>query len=180
MIEKDSRSKELAYLLRHDSEGYKLGKIDSHGWRKVKELCEDYKYTIFELEDLVETDSKGRYEFSEDKTLIRARQGHSIDVMVDSISEATPPPILYHGTSEKYLESIMSQGLIPKTRLYVHLSADIETAKKVGSRHSGKTIILAVNSADMKNDGIVFKVSGNGVWLVPEVKPKYLEIYEAN
>lgn len=54
-----------------------------------------------------------------------------------------PPEILYHGTEEKYVVSINAQGLLPRSRLYVHLSGDAEPARKVGSRH-GKPVVYEV------------------------------------
>jgi len=176
MSTKDSRSKKLAYLLRHDFEGYKLGKIDTSGWREVKELYDDYNYTISELEEIVETDSKGRYEFSDDKKSIRARQGHSIPVEIDSIVESIPPDILYHGTQEENKESILEKGLLKGSRLYVHLSADYETAWNVGKRRTGPTIVFKIRAAEMFRAGIKFWKSKNGVWLCSWVDPKYLEI----
>ena len=124
------------------------------------------------LEQIVAEDEKQRYSFNEDKTLIRANQGHSIPVDVE-LEEQQPPEILYHGTGEKYVASIDAQGLIPKSRLYVHLSRDEETANKVGSRH-GKPVIYKVNSGDMYRDGYKFFCSVNGVWLTNEVPVKYL------
>ena len=107
------------------------------------------------------------------RTLIRANQGHSIPVDVE-LEEVEPPEILYHGTGEKYVESIDEQGLLPKSRLYVHLSGDEETARKVGQRH-GKPVIYIVYSGQMHGDGIVFYKSVNGVWLTKAVPVKYLE-----
>ena len=85
-----------------------------------------------------------------------------------------PPEILYHGTGEKYVEMIDAEGLIPKSRLYVHLSLDEETAIKVGSRH-GRPVLYKVKSGEMHRDGVVFYRSVNGVWLVKAVPVKYLE-----
>lgn len=130
--------------------------------------------TIELLEQIVANDNKGRFAFNEDKTCIRANQGHSIAVDVE-LTQTEPPEILYHGTGEKYVEGIHAQGLISKSRLYVHLSADIETAKKVGARH-GKPVIYQVNTAQMKMDGFIFYRSVNGVWLTKTVPAKYLEI----
>ena len=107
-----------------------------------------------------------------DHTLIRANQGHSIPVDVE-LEKTTPPAVLYHGTGEKYTTSIDRQGLIPKSRLYVHLSADPETAKKVGSRH-GKPVIYTIDCAAMAADGYLFYLSANKVWLTKEVPVKYL------
>lgn len=86
------------------------------------------------LEKIVKEDSKQRYSFNGEKTLIRANQGHSIDVDVE-LEECIPPDILYHETGIKYCNSINKEGLISKNRVYVHLSKDVETAINVGSRH---------------------------------------------
>ena len=125
------------------------------------------------LEEIVASDEKQRYSFNEDKTLIRANQGHSISVDVE-LEEKEPPAILYHGTGEKYVASINVQGLIPKSRLYVHLSSDYETATKVGRRH-GKPFVFQVAAEDMRKDGYKFYQSVNGVWLTKIVPVEYLK-----
>ena len=171
-----STSKFISLILRHKPETIGIT-LDEHGWANVDELIEGISCTQpFDremLEEIVATDEKGRYSFNEDKTLIRANQGHSIPVDVE-LEQKEPPEILYHGTGEKYMASIDEQGLIPKSRLYVHLSLDEETAKKVGSRH-GKPVIYIVKSGQMSRDGIPFFLSANGIWLVKEVPVKYLE-----
>lgn len=176
MSKKDERSKQLAYLLRHDLEAYKVGKIDDNGWRNTIELQEDYGYTQDELQEIVDTDTKGRYELSENKLHIRALQGHSIPVEVDNIVESIPPEILYHGTLESNLKSIQEKGLLKGSRLYVHLSADYDTAFKVGERRKGSTIVLKIKTAEMFKAGIKFWKSKNGVWLCEYVDPKYIEL----
>lgn len=104
--------------------------------------------------------------------MIRANQGHSIPVDVE-LEEKEPPKILYHGTGEKYIASIDQNGLIPKSRLYVHLSKDVETAKAVGKRH-GKEVVYSINSEQMYKYGYKFYLSKNGVWLTKKVPVKYL------
>ena len=100
--------------------------------------------------------------------------------LIEGISEkmpferVVPPDVLWHGTGEKYVSSIDTQGLIPKSRLYVHLSGDIQTAETVGKRH-GRSVIYKVNSKEMHNDGYEFFLSVNGVWLTKAVPVKYLE-----
>ena len=151
--------------------------MDEHGWANVDELIAGVSKThpidMDVLEQIVREDEKQRYSFNEDKTLIRANQGHSIPVDVE-LEEKEPPEFLYHGTGEKYMSSIDAQGLIPKSRLYVHLSFDEETAIKVGQRH-GKPVIYTVKSGEMYKDGYKFFCSVNGVWLTKEVPVKYLE-----
>ena len=128
------------------------------------------------LKEIVRTDEKGRYRMSEDGTLIRANQGHSIPVDVE-LKETKPPKVLYHGTAERFLPSIMAQGLKSMSRLYVHLSGDYETAVKVGKRH-GKPVVLSVDTERMTRDGAVFYQSENGVWLTGPVESKYLEVMD--
>lgn len=126
------------------------------------------------LEDIVEHDNKTRFSFNTEKTLIRANQGHSINVDVE-LEEVFPPNFLYHGTAKKYLESINKLGIIPKSRLYVHLSKDIKTAKVVGSRH-GEVCILQINAKEMNKDGHKFYLSKNGVYLTKTIPTKYFKI----
>lgn len=177
MKEKDNRSKQLAYLLRHDQDAWELGKIDSEGWRNVIELCKDYRFSLQELQEIVLNDSKGRYEFDAENLHIRACQGHSIPVDIDSIKEEVPPDFLYHGTPEKNKDSILKRGLLKGSRLYVHLSADYDTALNVGKRRSGPTIVFKIKASEMYKNGAKFLKSKNGVWLCDQVHPKYLELY---
>lgn len=167
------KGKELAFLLRHDKEGYEKGLIDSNGWRNVSELIEKHGYSAELLEEIVETNNKKRYEFNEDHTKIRARQGHSINVDV-GLSEAEPPAILYHGTSSDVIEAILKEGIKKGSRLYVHLSKDTETATNVGSRH-GTPCLISIDTKKMYEDGVKFYLSNNGVWLTEFVDPKYIK-----
>ena len=168
-------SKYLSMILRHKPEAVGIS-LDEHGWANVDDLIagisKTHQLDMELLEEIVRTDEKQRYSFNEDKTLIRANQGHSIPVDVD-LEKIVPPECLYHGTGEKYCASIEEQGLIPKSRLYVHLSADYDTAVKVGSRH-GKPVVYQVLAAQMQKDGYEFFRSVNGVWLTKNVPTKYL------
>ena len=169
-------SKYISLILRHKPETIGIT-LDEHGWANVNELisgiAKTHEMNMDILEEIVASDEKQRYSFNEDKTLIRANQGHSIPVDVE-LEETVPPEILWHGTGEKYSASIDEQGLIPKSRLYVHLSKDEETATKVGLRH-GKLVMYKVHSREMQKDGYKFYLSKNGVWLTKEVPVKYLE-----
>ena len=169
-------SKFLALILRHRPETIGIT-LDEHGWANVEDLISGVSksrpFDMAMLEEIVNTDNKQRYSFNEDKTLIRANQGHSVPVDVE-LEELAPPEYLYHGTGEKYRRLIDEQGLIPKSRLYVHLSPDIDTAVKVGSRH-GKPVVYRVWSGTMQKEGFAFYKSVNGVWLTKEVPTKYIK-----
>ena len=168
-------SKFISLILRHKPETIGIA-LDEHGWANVAELIERVSKThpldMETLEEIVSTDEKQRYSFNEDKTLIRANQGHSIPVDVE-LEEVKPPEYLYHGTGEKYVASIDEQGLIPKSRLYVHLSGDIDTAIKVGSRH-GRPVVYRILAEMMSDAGMTFYKSVNGVWLTKVVPTEYL------
>ena len=168
-----STSKFLSLILRHKPQIVGL-ELDEHGWAEVSELIRRVKnLDLATLEQIVAHDEKRRYSFSADKKLIRANQGHSIPVDVE-LEELAPPEILYHGTAERFSASILAQGLLKMSRLYVHLSGDIETAIKVGRRHGVPKIFL-VESGKMFVDGCKFFKSVNGVWLTEHVPAKYLK-----
>ncbi|HEY0459924.1 MAG TPA: RNA 2'-phosphotransferase [Pyrinomonadaceae bacterium] len=171
-------SKFLSLVLRHKPEEIGLT-LEDGGWVSVEKLieaCAVYgkKFSLAELREVVETNDKKRFVFDETGRKIRASQGHSIEVEI-GFEESAPPEILYHGTAEKNLGVIFAEGLKKMARHHVHLSADTETARKVGARY-GKPVILQVDAAKMAGEGFKFYVSANGVWLSDAVPPKFLKI----
>lgn len=175
--EKLKLGKFISLVLRHKPESAYVS-LDANGWVNVKELIAGIRksgrnITMSDLEEIVETDAKNRYSFDKYKNRIRANQGHSIKVDVE-LKKMDPPDVLYHGTAKKTLDNIYKEGIKPMNRLYVHLSKDYETAMKVGSRH-GKPVILLIDSKQMKNDGVEFYLSENGVWLTSFVDRKYFK-----
>ena len=168
-------SRYISLILRHHPEAAGIT-LDEHGWAVVEELLAGIRRTAYidmaMLEEIVMTDDKQRYSFNEDKTLIRANQGHSVSVDVE-LSKAAPPRFLYHGTGEKYTASINENGLFAKERLYVHLSGDVETAVKVGTRH-GKPVVLVVDTRTMVQDNQLFYRSKNQIWLCRAVPWQYV------
>lgn len=175
-IEKKKISKFLSLILRHQPESIGL-KLDENGWADVEELrAKSAKRRIYftpeELDEVVETNNKKRFAFNEDKTMIRASQGHSIDIDL-ALEAKQPPEFLYHGTAEANITSILEKGIEKRTRQHVHLSADKETATKVGMRH-GKPVILTIRTGTMHQEGLSFYQSANGVWLTDFVDAKYI------
>lgn len=169
-----SKSKYLSLLLRHNPS---VGNItlDKEGWANVKDLIHNAGFTKYELESIVETDDKQRYTFDEYKTKIRASQGHSISDVKIEFPETIPPRFLYHGTVQKFIDSIMKNGLSKQKRNYLHLSKDVETATSVGSRR-GDVVILKIHALDMYHDGHKFFISKNGIYLIDLIPSKYIEI----
>lgn len=174
--EKKKISKFLSLILRHQPETIHL-KLDENGWADVDELMaksakKNIYFTSEELDEVVETNNKQRFAFNEDKTKIRANQGHSIDVDL-ALTPQQPPEYLYHGTAEINIPSILEKGIEKRSRQHVHLSSDKETATKVGMRH-GKPVILTIRTGLMFREGIEFYLSENGVWLTDFVDAKYI------
>lgn len=171
-------SKLLSFVLRHHPERLGLT-LDGQGWVAVSELLEalrqDGKAITFEqLRQVVAENDKQRFTIDEDRQMIRANQGHSIAIDL-GLTPTTPPPLLYHGTAQQYWSSIQQKGLLKGTRQHVHLSADQNTAYKVGSRH-GKPIILVIDTAAMLADNHLFYCSDNGVWLTNHIPVQYLQL----
>ena len=169
-------SRFISLVLRHKPGAADL-ELDEHGWADVEELVNGInkaqEFTKEMLEEIVSTDDKQRYSFNEDKTLIRANQGHSVPVDVE-LEEMVPPDVLYHGSVIIYAPSIKKEGLRPKSRLYVHLSTDQKTAKSVSLRRKHKPVIYAVDALRMHQNGYKFYKSVNGVWLTKHVPTEYL------
>ena len=148
-------SKFLSYTLRHHPESIGIT-LDSDGWVEINLL-------------LAQAQKHGRR--------IRAAQGHSTGQVRMRLAPQTPPDVLYHGTATRFLDSIMRQGLQAGARHHVHLSANRETAVKVGQRH-GKPVVLRVDAAAMHQAGRAFYLSDNQVWLTEAVPPQYLAVAE--
>lgn len=169
-------SKFVSLVLRHKPENIGLT-LSKDGWANVYELIEKIKATGRNidkdiLERVVLYNDKKRFIFNENHTLIRANQGHSINVDL-GFEEKEPPEILFHGTSIDNIDSIKQEGINKMNRLHVHLSLTEDIAKKVGERH-GKPAIIKINSKQMYEDSIKFYLSENKVWLCDYVDPKYI------
>ncbi|MFR9794521.1 RNA 2'-phosphotransferase [Streptomyces sp. MS06] len=167
-------SKYLSRHLRHRPDRIGLTP-DAAGWVEIDVLlaaaaAHGFPLTREELDLVVALNDKQRFAVEGDR--IRASQGHSIDVDL-GLPPATPPPYLYHGTVARNLDAIRAEGLRPMGRHDVHLSADRETAARVGARR-GRPVVLAVDAGALHRDGHVFHVSANGVWLTRAVPARYL------
>ena len=171
-----SKSKFLSRVLRHNP-GLIGVTLDGRGWARVDELLalinqRGMLFTLDMLKEVVEKNDKKRFSFNEDGTMIRANQGHSIPVELD-LQPVPPPEFLFHGTTERAVESIRVKGILRGRRNHVHLSIDRETAEKVGKRH-GRPTVIVIRAGEMHAAGHVFYLSANGVWLTKYVPPEFL------
>jgi putative RNA 2'-phosphotransferase len=165
------KSKFLYKILRHDPKLVGIA-LDEKGWAKVSDILMVLKIKKNELDEIVETNDKKRFEFDNDQIKIRARQGHSIKVDVE-LQPHIPNHKLYHGTASKFLPSIKKHGITKQSRNHVHLSDNIQTAIAVGSRH-GSPVILEIDAVLMYQDGFKFYKSNNNVYLTDHIQPKYI------
>jgi putative RNA 2'-phosphotransferase len=175
-------SKFLSLVLRHKPQTIGI-ELDENGWVDIDTLIQKMNdfgenLTREELYFMVENNPKKRFAINEVTHQIRANQGHSIKINL-GFAPIQPPEILYHGTAQRFLESIFESGLEKRNRHHIHLSADKVTATSVGQRH-GKPIILAVKAFEMFKDGFQFFLSENGVWLTDKVPCKYFNKNENN
>ena len=173
-------SKFLSFILRHKPDEIGLS-VDAQGWADVDALLDGMKtagkpMSRAELIGIVATSDKKRFTLSDDKTRIRAAQGHSFPVDL-GLTAKTPPETLYHGTAKANLDAIMRDGLTPQSRQQVHLSNDPETATRVGQRH-GKPVVLTVAAQALADSGTAFFQADNGVWLTDTVPPAFLSFHE--
>lgn len=171
-------SKFLSLVLRHAPETIDL-ELDKNGWASTAELIDKCKpkFSMMNMEilrEVVQTNDKQRFAFGEKEEMIRANQGHSVKSVDIALEPKEPPYTLYHGTATKNMNSILKDGIDKRGRQHVHLSDNIETAQKVGSRH-GVPVILKIDAYRMKEDGVVFYLSNNGVWLTDYIAPNYIK-----
>jgi putative RNA 2'-phosphotransferase len=169
-------SKYLSKHLRHQPERLGL-RLAPGGWVAVDELldaCARNQFPISraELEEVVARNDKQRFAFDPGGGMIRANQGHSVEVDL-GLEPVEPPAVLYHGTGEQTAEAIQRGGLLKMRRQHVHLSPDVETATRVGARH-GRPIVFEVDAHALHAAGHPFYLSANGVWLTDHVPPVYL------
>jgi len=172
-----NKSKEVSYLLRH-----KENFVDKNGYASVINVLERTVLTAENLDWIVDNNNKKRFEYNEDKTLIRARQGHSqtVDVGLKAIPSERVPFSLYHGTTSANIESIRKNGLLKMNRQHVHMSHDKETALDVGKRYAKKekVLLLEIHAKLMSFEGHKIFRSENGVFLTDNVKPVYIKFPE--
>jgi putative RNA 2'-phosphotransferase len=171
-------SKTMAYALRHHPEQFHL-QLDAEGWVLVVDLLAALRqrtpsWQQIDIDDLVAAiaqSDKKRYEIRDDK--IRAYYGHSIAQKMER-EASVPPTTLFHGTTPEAALMIKNQGLKIMGRQYVHLSEDLETARQVALRRTRRPVILEVRARDAHQQGIVFYLGNDSVWLADPIPPAFI------
>lgn len=170
----------ISYLLRHQPEAIGLG-MDNHGWVSVAELIGKingagrYHITESVLAEIVRTDNKGRFRYSEDGQKIKACQGHSLSWVEPELTVCPPPKYLYHGTTEENWQKIRESGAIRRmSRHAVHMQAEEAKAWQSAERWHRTPVVLKIDAAAMYADETAFGVSDNGVWCAQTVPIQYI------
>lgn len=170
----------MSLILRHKPEVAEL-KLDKDGWVDLHEFVRKMQrfyskdITEYKILEVVRTCDKQRYTLSNTKPQrIRANQGHSVELEGSTVEQKTPPDILYHGTSQNVVNTILKDGIKKMSRIHVHLTDNIEIANKVGARH-GKPVILIVDAKKAHENGVKFYISKNNVWLSDYIDSKYIQ-----
>ena len=187
----------LSYALRHNPLKYNLV-LDKEGWTSISELLVALSLHHHHhsnrwlrhiekqnLEEMIARSVKVRFEIKDDE--IRALYGHSSSSFIPFTKihkrASKPPDILYHGTSPSAAKNIMSEGLRPMNRQYVHLSTDKNTALQVGKRKTilkkeeEQPVIMAISAIEAYNTGIYhFYQASDSVWLSDYIHPNFMEL----
>lgn len=171
-------SKQLSYILRHQPQSIGLS-LNEQGWANVQELITKLQQQgtgidLVTLEIIVATNDKKRFAFNEDKTMIRASQGHSLEIKL-SYTPIQPPELLFHGTTYEAWQLICTKGIMKMSRHHVHLTDKQLTAVQVGNRH-GRPVVLTIKALLMYQHQFIFYQSENEVWLTDTVPPEYIEM----
>ena len=177
MMNYEKLSKEVSYALRHAPWEYEL-EMDEEGWVSIEQLLTALNtegrfgyITQNDLAVMIDKSDKKRHEINSGK--IRALYGHSTPMHIVK-EEKIPPDKLYHGTARRFIESIKNNGLLPMSRQYVHLSADIDTARKVGLRRDNSPCILEIDSKRAYENGVKFYHGNEKVWLADKIPSGYI------
>jgi len=178
MVPFDRLSRFLSFLLRHRPRDYPLT-FDRQGFVAWDELKKQLMARFPDVADeeiraVIAGSDKQRFEMRADK--VRATYGHSfpVDPGGDKIE---PPDRLYHGLARDLAESILREGLKPRGRTYVHLSASVEEALAVGRRRDPSPAIVVVDARAAHESGISFYVSGP-LYLSGEIPARFLSLWQ--
>ena len=176
--ELNSLGRIIAGVLRHFPD--KLGvMIDGHGWVDISEFVEAIGISRsgfhwlrnHHIDAIALTDPKGRYQL--DGGMVRATYGHTIDVNLDDLPLADIDEFFYPVTEEE-IDIILEGGLNPIDRKNVHLSGSIEKALEAGRVRTEEPLIIKIDGAKAKKDGIKIYHAGKDVYITDRIDAKYI------
>jgi len=166
----------ISGILRHFPQKFNL-EIDENGWAELDILVEKassrYKWVDKQsVEAIVTSDKKNRYEISNGK--IRARYGHSINVVLSDYPIANETK-LYYGTSDEEAQRLLEIGIKPVNQTFVHLSTTIQKSERVARLRTDNPVIIEINAEGARKAGIMFLKANEFIVLSKEIPPEFIK-----
>lgn len=166
-------------ILRHKPERYHI-EINQNGYVNIDELVQEIRYNYKRFHFLgpshiyaiVLTDSKGRYQLSDNRRYLRATYGHTIEVDLSDLPTDEIPEVLYYPTNSEEFEIFKENGILPSDRRWIHLSSAKEKAYIAGLHHYDSPLIVPINTATMREKGESLYRAGQGVYICKFVPPE--------
>lgn len=179
-MDKTKLSKTVSYILRHHPESFDL-KLAADASVKIERLLTSLKrkfkdITKADLIELVENDPKGRFSFLDNQGRIRANYGHSIQGVNPDYQAVKPLLILYHGTTPAVKDKILTAGIKPMGRNYVHLSVGVKEAEKVARRRTKEPVIFKIEALKAFREGHNFYKTAEDIYLTDQLSAEYLSL----
>ncbi|MHA2338233.1 MAG: RNA 2'-phosphotransferase [Candidatus Hodarchaeales archaeon] len=182
-------SKFLTLLLRHRPELLDM-RLDESGWSdiSINEIAErlskaendKFNWVIVkDIEDVVNTDPKGRYEISKtEPRVLRASYGHSIQTINLLSTPSSPeelPSIAFYGCSQSEIGSILRLGINTSERQNIHLSVRKNDALAIArKKFSYGPRIVSIDLSGVANSGIPCKSITPHVIIVESIPSQFI------
>lgn len=171
-----SISKVLSLILRHKPEQFGVV-LDAEGYALIEDVLAAVRtrmpdVTEHDLAVVVETIEPDKRRFTLTADAIRANYGHSLRERIEHEVQV-PPAILWHGTNEKAAPIILSSGIRPMQRQYVHLTTERDLAARIGARR-GSVCILKVEALRAHAEGVPFYRANDSFWLADLVPARFV------
>lgn len=179
MRNKTQISKLLSLMLRHRPDEFGL-EMDSYGFVDLQAVLEalqkkDAALTVEAIESVVYDGEKQRFEIVDGK--IRARYGHSFHIEL-GVESSEPPEFLYKGVDPNSTQAVISEGLHPKDREYLHLSFDADVAEQLSSRPGKRGAVICIDAQRAYQAGVPFYDCGPTI-LTENLPAEFLSVARA-
>lgn len=172
-------SKAISYYLRHSPQDLWI-ELEKNGWTDLQifmeKLSENIGIAVDEtlLNQILNEFPKKRFEIEWGK--IRAVYWHSVDELEINYTLYKWNQNLFHATPSENVESIMKNWLLPQSRLFIHLTDELETAILTAKRYSPNITVFQLDTSKFINDGNELFIAKNWIYLTKFVSPIYLKI----
>ncbi|MCL5680958.1 MAG: RNA 2'-phosphotransferase [Candidatus Thermoplasmatota archaeon] len=172
-------------VLRHKPEKYHI-EVSEKGYVNIDELVQEIRFHYRRLHfvgpshifAIVLTDTKGRYQISDNKRYVRATYGHTLEVDLSDLPTDGVPDTLYYPTNSEEFEIFKENGILPSDRRWIHLSSSKEKAYIAGLHHFDSPLLIPISTLTVKENGETIYRAGVGVFICKFVPPVAVQGYE--